>query len=208
MTRIQIKKIEPRDIYSLQQFCAACDEAGYKNNSSLFAMKIWAKNDLQEPPLFWAAFYDDVIVSISGCHKFDNALRCLFRSATLPKYQRMLTGLSKSHMNSLPFSMILPMQIYHGLKNNYKEFIITTSDSDDASGKMQRTHKAMQLLAKQHMVEYMNDEIIYDVSQTVWKLNLLTYQTALKKFYKSKTDSWVTVNDEVLAFLNLDLNSQ
>jgi len=208
MTRIQIRKIEPKDILSLQQFCAECSSAGYKNNSSLFAMKIWAKNDLQEPPLFWAAFYDNMIISISGCHKFNNALRCLFRSATLPKYQQLLTGLSKNHMNSLPFSMILPMQICHGLKNNYKEFIITTSDSDDASGKMHRTHKAMQLLAKKHIVEYLNNEIIYDVSQTVWKLNLATYQTALKNFYNTRTDSLVSTDDEVFTYLNLDLNSQ
>jgi len=173
----------------LIDYCRDCEIAGFKNNSSLKLLKWNSKYDLISPPTYWGLLVNDKIVSISGSHIFGISqnnipqIRCLFRSATLPKYNNLIPGLSKNHMNSVPFSLLLPYQIIDGLENNVQNFYITTSHGNhDASGKMKRTHQAMKLLSQKGIVKFVSKEMIYSTLQTKWEINLPIYFEILKKF--------------------------
>lgn len=183
---IEIKKLTNKHLSSIKSFCNDANLAGFKNNSSIESMKFGGKFDLGNIPTFWGLFLENKLISVSGCHywKGDEApvMRCLFRSAALPDY-KIIHSLSKNHMNSIPFSLLLPYQIKHGIKNNTKLFFITTSNSDhDASGKMKRTHRAMELLSKNNIVSFESNEIIYSTLQTKWKINLDNYLTVLRNW--------------------------
>lgn len=177
---------------SLTTFCKECSIAGYTNNISIATLKLSKGHDLPSDPQYWGLVVDNQLASISGCHSYDDKheiLRCLFRSATLPKYHNLITGTSKTHMNSAPFSLLLPKQIEWGLVNNYKQFYITTSHgSHDASGHMYRTHRALELLAKQGIVDYVRTEEYYYTPQTLWSVNLDRYWQAWKVFKQSHSD--------------------
>ena len=170
----------------VNKFCAECVSVGYNNNGSLEAMKWGGKYDLPSGANYWALVVNSEIASISGSHSYSDTheeLRCLFRSATLPRYQKLLPGISKTHMNSVPFSLLLPEQINWGLDEGYSEFYITTSHgSHDASGKMSRTHRALELLAKQNIVEFVRREEYYYTPQTIWRINLPRYWEAVDSF--------------------------
>lgn len=188
-------------IKQLKEFCDFSDRAGYHNNASIEQMKFGGKYDLIEIPRFWAAFYNDKIISVSGSHLLEDntGLRCLFRSATLPEYDKMISGLSKNHMTSLPFSMILPLQINNGLGRGIRNFYITTSSNDhDASGKMKKTHRVMQLLEKNRIVSHCEDRELYSVIQSKWKIDLDVYLAAIRNFYKSKKESNLFFDQEYI----------
>lgn len=186
---MQVVKLSQKHIHSIREFCHQCDLIGYKNNSSIELMKWGDKFDLPHIADFWALMDNHTIMSISGSHSFGTydpnypQLRCLFRSATLPKYANLIPGLSKFHMNSVPFSLLLPYQIAEGIKKNYHHFFLTTSYTDhDASGKMSRTHKAITLISKFNLVSFESNEIIYSTPQYKWRINLPKYLLALKQF--------------------------
>lgn len=179
---IQLTLDQHKDI--IEQFCCECDRLGFKNNNSLLSLKLTSDVDLISPPVYWAIVDDNnSIISLSGCHEFDHGiLRCLFRSATI-KRQNLVKSLSKTHMTSLPFSILLPLQIHWGLQQGFKEFVITTSNTDeDQSGKMMRTHRVMQLLCRQKIVDFIKNDIIFHSSQTLWKINLSKYQQSVRAF--------------------------
>lgn len=174
------------DYTILENFNRACDLAGFTNNISLETLKLKEGHDLPSDPQYWGLMVDGDLASISGCHAYDGGgriLRCLFRSATLPQYQQLIPGLSKTHMTSVPFSLLLPLQIGWGMQNGYHEFYITTSHgAHDASGKMSRTHRALELLSRQGIVDYVGQEEYYHTPQTIWALNLNRYNQALDAF--------------------------
>jgi hypothetical protein len=189
----------------LEEFCYEAGLAGYANNASLEAMKFNGQYDLKDTPSFWAVFKDYKIISVSGCHYWyddfeePSMMRCLFRSATLPHYDNVITGLNKYHMNSLPFSVMLPLQINQGLRSGVKHFYITTSNSDhDASGKMKRTHRVLQLLARTGIVKFDNDEIVYSTPQTKWEINLDLYLEALRGFHTARGNAGIESDREYL----------
>jgi hypothetical protein len=201
MNKVIISLLNNNHLKLLEDFCNESKLVGYQNNSSIENMKFGNRYDLDEIPKFWAGFYNNKIISVSGSHKWigsnnDISIRCLFRSATLPEYSGLISGLSKNHMNSLPFSMILPYQIVDGLKQGISEFYITTSSQGhDASGKMKRTHRSLQLLAKNKIVEKVSDEIVYYTIQSKWKVNLDNYLKILRVFYESKKNSNLFFDD-------------
>jgi hypothetical protein len=183
----------------LIDFCRSCEDIGFKNNSSLEAIKWNDVYDLKSPPSYWGLMHNDKLVSISGSHFFgwqsDDVpqIRCLFRSATLPKHVDLIPGLSKNHMNSIPFSLLLPYQIIKGLESGTCHFYITTSHgAHDASGKMKRTHQAITLLSKRRIVDFISEEIIYSTPQTKWKIVLPNYFNAVKHFEKARKNLKVT----------------
>jgi hypothetical protein len=193
--KIEIYKLDQSYLKLIEEFCKSCKRYGYQNNSSIDLMKFGGEYDLGEIPRFWGAMINNRLISVSGCHHWkteddiSNMMRCLFRSATLPEYQNIVSGLSKNHMNSLPFSAMLPYQIDAGLSEGVKHFYITTSNSDhDASGKMKRTHKVMQLLEKNSIVKYAGDEIFYSTPQTKWEINVENYLEALRSFHKKRCE--------------------
>jgi hypothetical protein len=208
-SNVNIVKLDDDHIDLIEDFCKACSNYGYSNNSSIEKMKFGRKYDFIAAPEFWGTIYNNKLVSVSGCHLWpankDNisSMRCLFRSASLPEYKSLISGLSKNHMNSIPFSMLLPLQINSGFKQGVEHFYITTSNKDhDASGKMKRTHRAMQLLAKNFIVKYAGDEIIYSTSQTKWEINIDRYLEVLQLFYKANKESNLMFNEEYLSIIN------
>jgi len=186
---VQVVKLSENHTKLVEEFSKECAQAGYYNNSSLELMKWGKAYDLPATPDYWGLIVNNKLASISGCHSFVPfnpdfpQLRVLFRSATLPNFNNLIPGLSKNHMNSVPFSLLLPYQIAFGLDNNYRYFFITTSCTDhDASGKMLRTHKAISIISKNKLVTWESKEVVYNIMQDKWRINLPNYLTALKNF--------------------------
>ena len=180
---MQVKIIEEKHLSELSVFCIKCQVLGYNNNSSLQAMKYeWCK-DWGE---YWGAWIDNRLVAVAGAHPLPevgpNAMRVLFRGCQVDD---LYTGLSKTHMNSIPFRDILPHQI-----EAYpdKDLYITTNVSHDASGRMNRTHKVMKLLDKLGIVQYNCTMELYYTEQSVWKLNVERYNEVRRRLETSKED--------------------
>lgn len=183
----------------LVKFCRAANAAGYTNNGSLADMKFLAKYDLESPATFWGVVFEDKLISVSGCHTNKGTMRCLFRSATLPEYDGIVPGLSKYHMNSLPFSVMMIHQIAHGLQNGITEFYITTSSgTHDASGKMKRTHRAMELLSRVELVTHIKNEIVFNTEQAVWKINLKKYLSVLEAFERNRSQIGILLTEKYI----------
>lgn len=181
---IEVIKLDNSHTSMLEKFCKECGELGYSNNATLTAMKFGAAYDLKEIPTFFATLVDGAIASVAGSHSLnEKQLRCGFRAAALPRFSGIINGLSKTHMTNLAWAPLLPESIIDGLERGYEEFYITTSHtSHDASGKMHRTHRAMQLLAKQGIMEYAGIETFYHVPQTKWKFNLPRFFASVRAF--------------------------
>jgi hypothetical protein len=195
----------------IEEFCLNAAKAGFENNSSIEKMKFNGLYDLVEPAEFWGLIHKNKLITVSGSHKwqYENtfSLRCLFRSATLPEYAGVIPGISKNHMNSLPFSILLPYQINQGIKQGIKDFYITTSNSEhDASGKMKRTHGALCLLAKRGLVDFESDEVIYNTSQTKWKINLKSYYVALQSFHETRVGLNIDLSKEYFSIIENGFN--
>ncbi len=165
-----IKVFPLQDTYELDYFCKVCKDKGYQNNSSYKAMKYdWCK----EVGEYWGAYYNDQLVAVAGCHPLpevsSNAVRVLFRGCQIIDPYK---GLNKHHMSSIGFRNILPEQIKF---NKGKDLYITTNVYHDASGKMNRTHKAMRLLDKEGILSYTKDIELYFTMQSIWKVNIDEY---------------------------------
>ena len=159
-------------VKDIELFCQDCEVLGYNNNSSLKAMKYeWCLN---EGGGWWGTYNQGKIVSIAGCHPFWDGYRFLFRGAQTMSAQ---TGLSKTHMTSIPWRIIMPEQISwtSGVITEENPAYITTNIEHDESGKMNRTHRVLKLLSKQSVVEYVADDNIFHVQQSVWRLNIGKY---------------------------------
>ena len=159
-----VKRLE--NTQELIEFCEICKSKGYKNNESLKAMKF----DFAD---FWGAWHNNKLVAVAGAHTLpevsQNAIRVLFRGCQI---QEVYRGLGKYHMNSIGFRDILPVQI-EAYKD--KDLYITTNVHNDASGRMNRTHKAMKLLDKDGILTYSHDTELYFTEQSVWKVNKEKY---------------------------------
>lgn len=174
---MQIRHLSNKDLDAVKAFCIECKTAGFKNNSSLQDLKWGDVYDLPSKPEYWAAFDQDQIIFLAGCHRYKfatNTLRCLFRSASLPNYKNKQKGLRKTYTNSL-VKYILHEQIQYGLANDYDQFVITTNTENDNSGKMQKTHRVYQNYFKNGIVEYLGDVEYYYTQQSIWKVNLEKY---------------------------------
>ena len=181
---IEVVKLETEHIPLLEKFCKECEDLGYNNNSSLTAMKFGAMYDLGEVPAFFGTVVDGELAAIAGSHSIgEKKLRCGFRGAVLPRFSNIITGLSKTHMTNLSWAPLMPESIIEGLDRGFEEFFITTSHTDhDASGKMHRTHRAMQLLAKQGIMELQGEIMLYHTPQTLWRFNLPRFFESVKAF--------------------------
>jgi hypothetical protein len=181
---IEVIKLGDADLASLEKFCNECKELGYNNNSSVEAMKFGAMYDLGEYATFFAVRVDDEIAAVSGSHSFGTKeLRLGFRGCALPRFSGIIKGLSKTHMTNLTWGPLIPEEIIDGLERGYEDFFITTSHtSHDPSGRMHRTHKVLQLLAKQNIVDYVGIETFYHIPQTKWKFNLERFFQSVKAF--------------------------
>lgn len=167
------------------KFCEECDVLGYKNNNSLKAMKFeWCTDT---GGAWWGAYDGDAIVSMAGIHPFEDGYRTMFRGAQTTS---AIAGLSKTHMTSIPWRYIMPEQIAWAQSNNPDApLYITTNISNDASGKMNRTHRLFKLLEKQGIVDYVRDDEIFYTMQSVWKLNIGPYYKTLQEANNGNTNT-------------------
>ena len=188
---MQVVKLSLNDTDKLKKFCHQCQEIGYKNNQNLLSLKWGDQYDLPSQAQYWALMIENDIVSLSGCHSFDiehKILRVLFRSATIPPYDKLFPGISKNHMNSVPFSMLLPEQIKYGIENSYQKFWLTTVDDDnDVSGKMNRTHQVMKLLVKRGIVDFIKKENYFYIDQYIWQINVSKYFEVQSAFIENQS---------------------
>jgi hypothetical protein len=169
-------KLNP-PVADIQEFCTHCDQLGYNNNSTLSTMKWqWC---LDHGGAWWAAYSAERIVSMAGAHPFRDGYRLVFRGAQTQSNQ---TGLSKHHMSSIPWAVLMPEQIAwcSGVATGDTPGYITTNVSNDASGKMNRTHLVLNLLAKQKIVKYVGTEVVYGAKQSIWTLNVGAYFQTLR----------------------------
>jgi hypothetical protein len=166
--------VENPPVFDIEAFCKECDILGYKNNHTLKAMKHeWC---LAEGGNWWAAYRDNNMVSIAGCHPFWDGYRVMFRGA---QTEQSGHGLSKKHLTSIPWKTLMPKQIEWCHQTNKVPLYITTNTSHDESGKMNRTHRILKLLADQGIVDYVCDDEIFYTHQSVWELNTGKYYETL-----------------------------
>jgi hypothetical protein len=173
-------------IAALEEFCTQCKLAGYKNNDSIKTMKLeWC---LALGGQFFLTYFDNKIISLSGCHPLPEAgngvYRILFRGATLPRYQNFQGVLSKTHMNSIPFYHHTPKQLAWAKAAGYNDCVITTNHSNkDGILSMNKSHRVLQLLERQKVVSCLNENLLlFNNQQTVWKLNVTDYLVARNRF--------------------------
>lgn len=211
---MKVEFLTGKHIDMLKDFCRSANLAGFQNNASLEKMKFGGTYDMGEVPRFWGVIKNNQLISVSGCHHWKDEhgaptmMRCLFRSATLPEFNGVVPGLSKYHMNSLPFSVMLPFQIDVGLSEGVKHFYITTSNGNhDASGKMKRTHRALQLLEKLQIVKYAGDEIFYSTPQTKWEIHVDNYLAAIREFHPTREKLNLGLNDYYYKIINQGFNT-
>jgi len=161
-------------INQVEKFCLSCKEHGYKNNESLKAMKLeWC---LDQGGQFFLTYYDDKIISLSGCHPLPQAgedvYRILFRGITLPEYKNLQGALNKAHMNSIPFYNHIPEQVkwIKGLTDEPK-LVITTNHANEIAS-MEKSHRVLKLLEKQKIVSCMHEHLfLFNTDQSVWLLD-------------------------------------
>jgi hypothetical protein len=164
------------DTEDLLYFCNQCDLLGYENNKDLKSIRY---DLVKKTGNFWGAWHNNKLIAIAGAHPLpevnENAYRVLFRGCQLYSPHKTLNS---CHMNSVPFGDILP----HQIKKYYDhELYTTTNVSHDASGKMHRTHKVMSLLNKKGIVSYSHNMILFNVEQSIWKINKDRYLDLRKR---------------------------
>lgn len=164
---IETRQLDNIDIHHVLTFANECYRNGYKNNVSLNAMK-W--DWCLENGTWFGTIENDRIISMSGCHKFKDGYRALFRGAQIQT--KPINCLNKYQMQSYCVADQLPFQIKYA---EGSPIYITTNVSNDASGRMNRIHKSFTQMEKGGMVNYIGDEEIFYTKQSVWKLNVAKY---------------------------------
>lgn len=152
----------------LMEFIDRCAELGFKNNTSLDAMKFdWC---LETGGSWFATFDGDRIAGVSGVHPFMDGWRALFRGCQL---YSIPGGLSKNHMNCWMFKYHLPYVIdmyWH------KPIFVTTNTETDASGKMLKLNKLYYHLSRKGFFDHLGEHTVFKVQQNVWQLNIDYYE--------------------------------
>ncbi len=137
-------------------FCNKCKELNYVNNDSFDSMK-WYWKEVQ-----WVGtFQNDVLVSMSGIHKFpeinNNAFRIMFRGGTLP-------GISSKFLN---FKQIPLQQEWAYLHNDSPEFYVTFNTKSEIGNKSNRMINAVKRMKD---YSYYCKMIYFNVEQEVYAL--------------------------------------
>ncbi len=144
------------------------------NNSSVTAMKIgkWGPGEA-----WWATWHKNEIISVSGCHKFDNfeegCWRLMVRTATLKEYRGRAPGSIKSIHTDFNWGHVLPYQINHAKANGAKRLVFTTNSNLTGDRNSFRTNNAVQkVLEPQGLVTLVAQDVdIFYTKQNVWEIN-------------------------------------
>jgi hypothetical protein len=173
-----MEKLSVTDLYSVDEkaleiFFNECKRLGYVNNISHESIKTdFVK---ERDGNIWFLSNNDRIISMAGCHRFDEiaptAFRILYRGCDLPGTDVKKT-LSRSHFNSICFRELVPLQIKWISKNGYD-----TNNLYLTVNKGHKNHRAMCLIEKQGFLERIGDMNIFYTDQTVWKFNTKHYES-------------------------------
>lgn len=169
--KTKVSLIDSSNIKELQNFCRYCKALGFENNSSLEKLKF--QKALDSGGAWWGAWHDGELIAVAGSHFLPHLgnefMRVLFRGCEIDNPYR---GLSKYHLNTVTFRDLLSAQINY---YPHKRLIMTTNKVNDSSGKMQRTHRVLQLLAKNKIVNHFEDRILFNTEQSLWEINREKY---------------------------------
>lgn len=170
---IKIEKIQDKHLDMLLQFCQECNSLGYKNNSSLTAMKLlWCKSIGE----YWCGIKHNRIIAVAGAHPLpevgNDAWRILFRGCELP-HTDTFKGLGKGDWNSLTQREFIPIMIDHIPSRHL--YLTTNIDNEHSNGKASRNHRLMTLLGKQGILEDKGNINLYYTNQNLWKLDIDEY---------------------------------
>jgi hypothetical protein len=173
------------DTHSLIEFCKQCEKLGWQNNKDLQAIKL----DKMKMPYgkFFVALDSTKIVSIAGIHKLpevnDNAYRCLFRGAQLPKYTPSFS--MNMFKSGVQFTYLLYQQLML-IDDPKAEFYITTNTDNSKAGASSRLDKIMMpRLERQGIWSLSHTMMLYGVEQNVWRINVPEYLAQREKFILS-----------------------
>ena len=174
---LKVYDIKSIDSELLDKFFKACRELDYVNNISLDAIR--QQFVFQREGNIWFLVKDNEIIGMSGCHRFDEidstSFRIQFRGCELPG-KDVKPGLSRSHFNSSTFRELIPYQLKWIEEKGYdKRNVYLSANTDN------RNHRAMTLIEKQGFLTKYKDDVLFGVSQTIWKFNTEYYETVRKR---------------------------
>ena len=152
-----------------------CNSQNFSNNTSLEKMKWqWCL----DTGAWTVAIVDNKIVSIAGIHSLPevsiNAYRCLFRGAQLPGYT---LGSGRDFFKTgIHFGHMLPMQMEWALAQNPNaELYISTNVNNDGGKSKRANDVAAPLIAKRGVWHLEQTIELYNVPQSLWRINVSKY---------------------------------
>jgi hypothetical protein len=162
---------------ALERFFARCGELGYENNVSHDSIKTEFVQERQGN--IWFLQLDSEIISMAGCHRFDEidpgSFRILYRGCNLPSTDPF-TGLSSAHFNSACYRELLPLQLnwiqQQGFDIN-RTFVTVNRDNPN--------HRSMRLLERKHILTYYGERYVFYTNQSVWRFNPDAYYAARER---------------------------
>lgn len=154
---------------------AFADEAGKQgmmNNASISSMKIgkWGNE------AWWATWYENKIISISGCHEFNNfeegCWRLMVRTATLKEYRGRAPGSIRAIKTDFNWGHILPHQVSHARANGAKRLVFTTNSDASGDSNSCRTDRVVSaVLEPQGLVRLIAKNVdVFYVKQNIWEI--------------------------------------
>jgi len=145
---------------------------GMKNNESIQSMKLgrWGNE------AWWYTWTNDKIVSISGCHSFEqfekDCWRLMVRTATLKEYRGRAPGNFRQIKNDFNWGFILPYQITHARLNGANRLVFTTNCDTEGDTNSYRTNNVVKkVLEPQGLVKLLQTDVnVYNTKQNVWEI--------------------------------------
>ena len=186
---LQFRLLQESDYPALEEFCNYFKKKGIKNNESFEAIKL-DKMKMPYGQYFIGYDYDkEHIWCLMGLHRLpeihDHAWRCLFRNAQLPGY-RLGTALSTDLFKvGYQFTYLFEMQIKFILKHDPKAEIFASSNTPNAE-KFARSqfidqNIAPKLVKRGVLTKHLENFMLYNTSQSIWKLDIDRYFEERKK---------------------------
>jgi|TARA_R110000868_G_scaffold234322_1_gene488014 hypothetical protein len=159
----------PTELFS---FCTSAESQGMENNKSIEKMKFgrWDQD------VWWCTWVNNKIVSISGCHRYNeyspDCWRLMVRTATLKEYRGRAPGSIKQIKTDFNWGYILPYQVAYAKSHGAKKLIFTTNSNTQGDANSFRTNRVVsKVLAPQGLVKLIDTDIeIFYTKQNVWEI--------------------------------------
>lgn len=173
ITDFDIKQLDIGNLpLELREFTTIAAKQGMVNNASIAAMKIgrWGNE------AWWATWYNDAIISVSGCHDFSifepECWRLMVRTATLKEYRGKAPGSVKSIKTDFNWGHILSYQIAYAKQQGAKRLVFTTNSTGTGETNSFRTDRVVKkVLEPQGLVKLIAQNIVvYSTTQNIWEI--------------------------------------